>query len=968
MEIQEVVATFESQRPRYKEYAEFLEKVLKVLVEQVNPLCLVGARAKKTVSFADKAILKKDKYDGRPLEHMTDLVGARVITNTQQDVQDVCKIIEELFEINWEDSADSALKLRTEEFGYRSVHYIVRVPEGATDILGVTVPPKPDPATGSKAAEYVLGILVKPMPDNASEDISGLWAEIQVRTMLEHAWADIGHDRFYKSAYEAPAALRRKLSACAAAIEETDRGLDDLCTTVVTQFENYGIHRTEEQWKEQKRRYKDMLDVLEELAEDDIDSICGYSLRLAQLHEAVGNRQKISEVLQPRVEEIDKYLEAHKGDISRSVPQYKTFRQIWALYGNACVYKKKSNYALARNFLQLAERNRPAPGETTGPEAKDRIQAQSLIDQGRLKQLARKPSPSKVFEYYQKALDLDPENPYILSCVLSAYLPVDESISTSGMMGAMLLSGVEMCKTHISVGVCPRWVYFTMGRLLMMAGKHHDAYGAYCRGHRFYYENSYLEAKRYYDAEIKFAQSVITANKKSPPPAYVHLRQLLKLLRDSYQSIDPEDSKPVHPEEQYVIVTGQSERELPDKTREQLLDALRQLQDVTIYSGGTKKGVCGVVGELDPKTFDLPIETQGYMPKHYSKLRDKRYTQKPVTVGSQLSIRQSLKMWTDLLKKKKVDPRNICVLGIGGGEISVFEYQLAAVLGARVTVLLPKQRDKSNDLADDDLWVDVPNIGFLRYREPQTLLLAACPPPPTAADMQIESMAQASHEDHNIVAPPKPDDPARAQWKNLTSDLKMSNELQVRYIHLHLRTVGYQVVKMSKKDKKPLTKLLNRKKGLPESEQEDKTHSINNALEKVLIPDFLHPPENGNRDAEDKLLWKHMLEPEELALAEQGKLRKPNDPPETHWDRLTTIGIQEHARWVVERLTAGWHYAEEKDAKKKLSPCLVPWDKLDYKFTNYDKLALVGLAKTMRDNGFIIVTNEEAERRKLAEE
>ena len=40
-------------------------------------------------------------------------------------------------------------------------------------------------------------------------------AEIQVRTILEHAWADISHDMTYKSGFKVPARILREFAAAA---------------------------------------------------------------------------------------------------------------------------------------------------------------------------------------------------------------------------------------------------------------------------------------------------------------------------------------------------------------------------------------------------------------------------------------------------------------------------------------------------------------------------------------------------------------------------------------------------------------------------------------------------------------------------------------------------------------------------------------------------------------------------------
>ena len=50
----------------------------------------------------------------------------------------------------------------------------------------------------------------------------GLKAEIQLRTVAEHAYSDFGHDLTYKGAFQLPLAWERELAGAAATLEEVD--------------------------------------------------------------------------------------------------------------------------------------------------------------------------------------------------------------------------------------------------------------------------------------------------------------------------------------------------------------------------------------------------------------------------------------------------------------------------------------------------------------------------------------------------------------------------------------------------------------------------------------------------------------------------------------------------------------------------------------------------------------------------
>ena len=65
--------------PRYRKYAEVLEKILRSACRMYAPLSIVQTRPKTIASFGEKAIRKKHKYR-EPVNQLTDLCGGRVIT------------------------------------------------------------------------------------------------------------------------------------------------------------------------------------------------------------------------------------------------------------------------------------------------------------------------------------------------------------------------------------------------------------------------------------------------------------------------------------------------------------------------------------------------------------------------------------------------------------------------------------------------------------------------------------------------------------------------------------------------------------------------------------------------------------------------------------------------------------------------------------------------------------------------
>ena len=211
-------------RPRYIAYADVLKAILEHATRTHAPLAMVQVRAKTVPSFAEKIMRKRDKYS-EPLKQMTDLCGARVIVHTRAEVDAICAFIRDRFEIDEENSLDSASRLRASEFGYRSVHYIVSI-------------------THDKIA-------ARAMPITIPEEVLGLKAEVQVRTIAQHCWADIGHDRMYKSGFQVPDKWVRESARAAALLEDVDETFARVIQGLVTYRASYGTYMNEEKLKEE---------------------------------------------------------------------------------------------------------------------------------------------------------------------------------------------------------------------------------------------------------------------------------------------------------------------------------------------------------------------------------------------------------------------------------------------------------------------------------------------------------------------------------------------------------------------------------------------------------------------------------------------------------------------------------------------------------------------------------------------
>lgn len=148
----------------------------------------VTSRVKKPASLADKLRRKPGRYP--LLEDVTDLVGVRVITYFESDVNVVSRLVEGAYEVDWINSVDKSKMRDPDRFGYMGVHYVVRSLEGTPEFAGLA------------AAQFPF--------------------EIQIRSILQHAWAEIEHDLGYKNPEAVPREVRRRFYRLAGLLEMAD--------------------------------------------------------------------------------------------------------------------------------------------------------------------------------------------------------------------------------------------------------------------------------------------------------------------------------------------------------------------------------------------------------------------------------------------------------------------------------------------------------------------------------------------------------------------------------------------------------------------------------------------------------------------------------------------------------------------------------------------------------------------------
>ena len=182
-----IKATYELYKPVLAEIMQNIENKLKSSLHLASSPTY-KSRVKSFNSYYRKVLrLKSDEAKKSNFVALTDVMGIRVICAFLEDLPEVEKQIQQNFDVKEVEYKGADQNFR--EFGYESIHVLVAIPSDCY--------PK----------ETNL-----PLPEN-------IVCEIQIRTILQDAWAEVEHELIYKSEFtpfDMP--LRRKLASINASL------------------------------------------------------------------------------------------------------------------------------------------------------------------------------------------------------------------------------------------------------------------------------------------------------------------------------------------------------------------------------------------------------------------------------------------------------------------------------------------------------------------------------------------------------------------------------------------------------------------------------------------------------------------------------------------------------------------------------------------------------------------------------
>ena len=182
-----ILEDYRKQREYFVKLGDTVHDMLSNITKELGLTVLaVEHRVKEEKSLAGKLERKGDGYN--TLEDITDILGCRIICFLSDEIDKIGKKVEESFVVDWENSSDKRAIIKEDAFGYLSLHYICSLPFG----------------------------------DKWPDEICGKKFEIQIRTILQHAWSAIHHDIGYKSDFGVPREIKRQFARLAGLLELAD--------------------------------------------------------------------------------------------------------------------------------------------------------------------------------------------------------------------------------------------------------------------------------------------------------------------------------------------------------------------------------------------------------------------------------------------------------------------------------------------------------------------------------------------------------------------------------------------------------------------------------------------------------------------------------------------------------------------------------------------------------------------------
>lgn len=705
---------------------DILRSLLQYSAEKYTRNGIVHARTKTITSFAEKVLKKKEKYSD-PLRQATDLSAGRVITYDINEVKQLCNFIKDHLDIDWNNSIDIDHRLKSSEFGYRSVHYIISFN-----------------STLFKTADYEIII-----PD----ELIGLKAEIQVRTILEHVWAEFKHNTSYKGGITTLYKWERELARISALLETADKMFSGVIENIQESRENYNAYLTEAQIKKE-------IEYLEIILEEDPENV-ELAFRIGKLAMAVEDWKKAITV-------FSKYLNRGFQPIIRDLGIC-----LCKLHGKM-LHSEEYNKGLDYLREAIALNSKDIDALTSLASAVSTIDGE------------------KAHNLYRQAFEINHSIPYVLSNFLTHEIAYLKNLSPVSMTSYAIHQSIRKCCDQIEVSVNLPWAYFDLGKFFLFLGKPYESLSAYGKGIESSTASWMLETTLKSHKKLDCVSSQLTG--------YEWILKLLDIaiaLRSSEKDVqmvsclDERSSKKIS--EPVIVITGNHENQYSTAEHESSRYLLKSLLNYsgTIISDGVSSGTTSLIGEA--QALKKELRSIGYLPEHLPPglIPDIRYGELRTIKGAGFSPLQPLQYWTDIIKSG-IHPSSVKVFAIGGDNNTAAELIIAIALGACV-IVYEECSQPVLKILKDELW----GASRLLYKADKVTFKAFLDHGNKTwiCDESRETIAKSIHESYRAdqIKATQENATSLRIWEHLPEHLKESNRQQTDHFLEKLNEIGYAV-------------------------------------------------------------------------------------------------------------------------------------------------------------------------------
>ncbi len=630
----EAICRYRDLRPDYQLLSDHLEKVLLSMAQVRGMYPIVTARAKSLESFAEK-IQRPGKDYIDPVTEITDLCGVRVIVHTLDQVDAMAAAVRDQFEIDLRRSEDKRERLAYREFGYLSTHYIIQL----------------------KKQPHIEGELPETL-----QRLATLKAELQLRTVAQHLWADVYHELGYKNEFKLPPLYERQFGRIAALLEVCDKVLLDIKSAMGAYESTYRTYMDDQELEA-------LVEQLGMLLRVDPENVRAVH-RLIRAHLALGNHTQIA-AIREKYGHLLASNPAALGDVGAAV----------------CKIDETAGQDLLKEAIRMDPRNVDALCSLGGSYRREKRLAEAR-------------------DCYRKAHAIDHSYPYALSNYIALEVLLRHDTGIIDCFHAPLTEAIERCKRQIEVKVNLPWALFDLGMFEFYLGNPYAAIGYYAKGidvalhawmiqsankpiEDFMRESVELNGLRMLDKLLKLGWWIKAGRaerEKSewrPAAAAVSFRPPVLILAGGCAGLE----------------SWRASR-LGD-----LKDALASFRGAMV-SGGTRSGVAEIAGDLQAGCGAPQLQTVGYLPATLppGAEADTRYTTLRRTEGTGFSPSEPLAFWEDFLAAGG-DATAVKLIGFNGGPIAACEFRVALAFGAQVGIIQDSGR-AADDLLVDPLWQD----------------------------------------------------------------------------------------------------------------------------------------------------------------------------------------------------------------------------------------------------------------------